>query len=103
MEMYVLMGTAVFMDIVVYVIDVLYVPVDVFLPHLLEVIVQTLVVVSLDMNVNQVISMAVIASCVMEEHLFKLLSNSIENKISARAIVQQERKLLVTKMYCLKA
>ena len=61
MEMYVLMGTAVFMDIVVYVIDVLYVPVDVFLPHLLEVIVQTLVVVSLDMNVNQVISMVVIA------------------------------------------
>ena len=52
MEMYVLMGTAVLMDIVVHVAG------D---AHMLEVIVQTLVVVSLDMNVNQVISMVVIA------------------------------------------
>ena len=94
MGMYVLMGTAVLMDIVVHVAG------D---AHMLEVIVQTLVVVSLDMNVNQVISMVVIASCVMEEHLFKLLSNSIENKICARAIVQQERRILVNKMYRLKA
>ena len=66
METSVLMGTVVLMDIVACA--------AVTLPHIGVETVLTLDVANLDMNVNQVVSMAVIDLCVMEDHLFYLQS-----------------------------